>query len=152
MDKKEIETNLEKIAFARTTPFCYSCYEKAPSGRCLTCGSDDLMRHLGDIGVEYGTDWVIKSIIHEELTAIDVKEAFEESISDCYESTVKIGWIEYDTVSAIKELDPHSWEMAQNEWLEFEQDDDRIIEIGGRYYWFNDVEQFIDDNLEDSAA
>ncbi len=36
------------------------------------------MRHLDSAGVEWGTDWVIKHILQEELTSIDIDEAFEE--------------------------------------------------------------------------
>lgn len=67
MNLEEIKNKLTELAFERTTPFCYSCYELCPSGRCKNCGSDDLMRHLEGVGVEYGTDWVIESIVSEEL-------------------------------------------------------------------------------------
>jgi hypothetical protein len=72
--KTEIETKLEELAFKRTIPFCYGCYTEAPSGRCKTCGSDDLMRLMPSVGVEYGTDWVIKQILLEELTPVNVKD------------------------------------------------------------------------------
>ena len=39
----EIQKKLETLAYNRSKPFCYGCYEEAPSGRCLSCGSDDLM-------------------------------------------------------------------------------------------------------------
>ncbi len=54
MNLEEIKNKLTELAFERTTPFCYSCYELCPSGRCNNCGSDDLMRHLEGVGVEYG--------------------------------------------------------------------------------------------------
>ena len=77
--KTEIQERLEQLAFNRTTPFCYGCYVKAPKGVCPHCNSDDLMRHLEGVGVEWGTDWVIKHILQEELTAIYPDEAFEDS-------------------------------------------------------------------------
>jgi len=40
-------------------------------------------------------------------------------------------WIEVDTATALKELDPISWEMAQNEWINQEIDDERVMEIDG---------------------
>ncbi len=52
--KSEIQKNLEKLAFKRTKPFCYQCYKVAPTGRCTHCMSDDLMRELEGVGVEYG--------------------------------------------------------------------------------------------------
>ena len=42
------------------------------------------MRHLKDVGVEYGTDWVIKNILEEILSEIDLEESFEQMIDDLY--------------------------------------------------------------------
>lgn len=50
----EIKTELEKIAYQKSNPFCYHCYSSAPTGRCTTCLSDDLMREVKGVGVEYG--------------------------------------------------------------------------------------------------
>ena len=36
------------------------------------------MRHLDNVGVEWGTDWVIKHILQEELTSIDIDEALTQ--------------------------------------------------------------------------
>ena len=55
--KSEIQQKLETLAFNRTTPFCYGCYIQAPKGICPECHSDDLMRHLDGVGVEWGTSW-----------------------------------------------------------------------------------------------
>ncbi len=41
--QNEILESLKQIALNRSQPFCYSCYKLAPTGRCETCGSDDLM-------------------------------------------------------------------------------------------------------------
>ena len=81
--KSEIQQKLEQLAYERTTPFCYGCYIKAPKGVCPKCHSDDLMRHLDGVGVEWGTDWVIKHILQEELTSVDIDETFEESVRQC---------------------------------------------------------------------
>ena len=57
MYKKEtIIKRLEALAFQGTIPFCYSCYIKAPTGRCPNCGTDDLMRLHEETGCEYGVD------------------------------------------------------------------------------------------------
>lgn len=92
MNAEEIQNKLNDLAFERTTPFCYSCYQDCPDGQCETCGSDDLMRHLEGVGVEYGTDWVIKSILEEELTSIDTEEVFEDMIRSCYPEETAVGW------------------------------------------------------------
>ncbi len=50
----DITEALTQIAISKSIPFCYSCYTRAPSGKCATCFSDDLMFELPGIGVEYG--------------------------------------------------------------------------------------------------
>ena len=81
--KDEIQQKLEQIALNRSIPFCYGCYKEAPTGCCKTCGSDDLMRLLPEVGCEYGTSWIIKHILETELDAVDLEEAFEESVREC---------------------------------------------------------------------
>jgi hypothetical protein len=149
--KSEIETRLEKLAYKRTIPFCYGCYQRAPSGRCELCFSDDLMRELAGDGVEYGVDWVIRSLLSSDLTPVDAEEAFEQSIADCYSETTKIGWLEYDTITAIKELDPVSWRCALSEWQCNEEDSGQIFSAdgGSTYYWTHDVERYLDENESD---
>lgn len=151
---QEIKDSLKQIAFNQTKPFCYHCYEEAPSGICRKCCSDDLMRLLPGVGVEYGTDWVIKHLISESLDSVDTGESFEESIRSCYEETVKIGWIEYDVVNAIKELDPVSFEMAESEWIDNEVSDGNLVTFdnGGNYYWLHDIENFVNEVLEREEA
>lgn len=144
--KTEILAKLEQLAFDRTTPFCYGCYIKAPKGVCTQCHSDDLMRHLEGVGVEWGTDWVIKHILSEELTSVDTDEAFEESIRGCYPEETVVGWLKVDTAFAIKELDPISWRIAKSEWEDQEVEDGGLITIdnGSTYYWLSDVETLIE--------
>lgn len=150
-EKTELLKRLEKLAYKRTTPFCYQCYAQAPSGRCVRCGSDDLMRELAGEGVEYGVQWVIGSLLRDELTPATVEEAFEQCMSDCYPETTKIGWLEYDTVTALKELDPISWACALSEWESSEEDDGQIFSVDGgtTYYWTHEVESYLDENLSD---
>ncbi len=95
-------------------------------------------------------DWVIESLVRENLTPINEEEAFEESVRGCYEETVKIGWIEYDTVSALKELDPVSWQLAQSEHIDNELSEGNIMTFdnGSTYYTASDVENFLDENEE----
>ena len=50
----EIQKQLTELALKQSKPFCYSCYKEAPSDRCNTCGSDDLMRLMPEVGCEYG--------------------------------------------------------------------------------------------------
>ena len=67
--------------------------QRGPHRLRKSCGSDDLMRLLPEVGCEYGTSWVIKHILETELEAIDLEGAFEESMRACYPEETKVGWI-----------------------------------------------------------
>lgn len=143
--KTEIQTQLKSVAFKRSKPFCYSCYKEAPSGRCLTCGSDDLMRLVPGVGCEWGVDWVILHIVESELTAVNTEEAFEESVRSCYSEEIQVGWMKLDTVSVMKEMDPVSWSIARSEWESQEADEGNLISFdnGSTYYQREDVESLV---------
>ena len=145
--------SLTQIAISKSIPFCYGCYTRAPAGRCTQCHSDDLMYELPGVAVEFGTDWLVREILRDQLTPANTLEAFEESVAECYPETVKIGWIQYDTVSALKELDPVSWGMAHDEWLDAEVSDGNLITFdnGSTHYWFSEIEQFIEEHTLDGA-
>ena len=147
--KNEIQIKLEELAFKKTIPFCYGCYKDAPSGQCSLCGSDDLMRHLPGVGVEYGTEWVIKHLIEESLTPVDLDESFEECMRECYPETTTVGFLkDYDTVSAMKELDPIAWRCAQSEWESNEADEGTLMSFdnGSTYFRTSDVEGLIEES------
>lgn len=153
LENSEIMSRLEKLAFKKTTPFCYSCYRKAPTGRCGQCESDDLMRELAGEGVEYGVDWVIRSLVRDNLTPVDTVEAFAESVSQCYAETTTVGWLKLDTVTVLKEMDPVSWRMAESEWIDTEMSEDRLMTFdnGITYYWAHEVEEYLDEAEVDAA-
>jgi hypothetical protein len=144
--KDQLILRLEKIAFKMTIPFCYSCYKEAPTGRCVSCGSDDLMRLLQGIGCEYGVDWVIREIV-KSIESVDTDERFENSLRDCYPETTQIGWIKYDTVSALKELDPVSWDLAKSEWIDSEESEDILMsfDYGNTFHDTSDVEKYCEE-------
>lgn len=102
----EIQEQLHQLALKRSHPFCYSCYHKAPTGTCKTCGSDDLMNFYAGNGVEYGTDWIIKSILETELIPVDLDEEFESMIREVYPEQTSVGFMNLDTVTVMKEMDP----------------------------------------------
>jgi hypothetical protein len=150
MDKQEIETRLREIALKRSTPFCYSDYIECPTGRCPKCGSDDLMRQLDGVGVEYGTSWIIEHFLKQELSPVDIEEAFEETIRGVYPESTKVGWMTFDTVTLMKEQDPISWRCAVSEYESEEESEGNIISFdgGSTYYWTHDLENL----LAESAA
>lgn len=147
----ELLKRLEKLAYKKSHPFCYSCYRRVEGTHCKFCGSDDNMRELAGEGVEYGVDWIIKFLIRENLTLVDTEEAFEESVRQCYPETTQIGWMSYDTASAMKELDPVSWRIAESEWIDNEVEDDqlRTFDNGSTYYSVSDLEDYLDQEESD---
>ena len=74
---------LSQMALERSIPFCVGCYREAPTGLCPSCGSDDLAKLVRGDGMDWGTDWIIRSIVESELTPVNVDEAFEESVRLC---------------------------------------------------------------------
>lgn len=151
---EELQKRLEAIAWKKSKPFCYGCYKEAPAGRCRSCGSDDLARLLDSVGVEWGIDWVLKHLVEVNIEAADTDAAFEESVSQCFPEEVKIGWITYDTVSAIKELDPVSWRLAKSEWIDQEVDEENLVTFdnGTTYFWKHDLEQYVDEAESECEA
>lgn len=140
----ELQQQLRNLALKRTIPFCYSCYQQAPSGVCNSCHSDDLMRLLPGHGCEYGLDWAIAAILREELTPVDTEESFEESVRSCYPEEVHVGWMSFDAVSVMKEMDPISWDIAMSEWLDQEIDNGDLVLIEGCHYVCCDVKALLE--------
>jgi len=151
LDNEEYEA-LEKIAYVKSKPFCYSCYQEVKNKYCSGCGSDDNMRLVEGFGVEYGIEWVIDYFLGECCAPVDPDFA-EDSLRDCYGETVKIGWIEIDPIDAIKTLDPISYRIAIDEYLDGFRENGEIIEVAGEDYWKDDILKFIEDNepQEDAA-
>ena len=141
----EIQSRLETLAFKKTIPFCYGCYSEAPTGRCAKCFSDDLMRLLPGVGCEYGTEWVIEDLLGA-VEKVDLSERFEDSIRSCYPEETSIGWLKVDTASAIKDLDPISWDLAKSEWADSEEQEGTLLTFdnGSTYFDPSEIESFLD--------
>ncbi|MDG6220418.1 MAG: hypothetical protein QCI38_03095 [Candidatus Thermoplasmatota archaeon] len=140
----ELYEKLEKIADKRTMPFCYLCYVDAPGGRCARCGTDDLMRHLSGVGVEYGYEWVIEHLIRQEVEDIseeDQESLFMDFIDDCYNEETKIAFLTVNTAWAVKQLDPLAFEMALHEYFDVEAH----VEVGSRLYSISAIESWAED-------
>lgn len=153
----EIQDRLNKLAYKLSIPFCYSCYQEVPSGICPRCLSDDCMRLLPGVACEYGSSWIIEHLIRDNLTPINIEEAFQESVSQCYPETTTVGFLELDTVQTMKESDPIAWDLSQSEWLDNEETEGQIVTFnnGGAYYYTHDVERYVERaeaDLDQSAA
>lgn len=142
----EIKKQLEELAYKRSIPFCYSDYIECPTGRCTKCGSDDLMRLVHGVGCEWGIDWVVQHILETELVPVDLAEAFEESVRQIYPETTKVGWMEFDTVTLMKENDPVGWRCALADYESEEASEGTILSFdnGSTYYNSQSIENLIE--------
>ena len=137
----DLKDKLQTLAFDVTDNFCYECYKVVKGDCCPGCHSDDFMRHLEGVGVEYGTDWVIEHLIKEHCTPIDAEEQFEELLSETCE-TVKIGSLEYDPGYVLRNIDPVAFRCGVSDML---ADDEQFIEVDGQYYQVYDIENMIEE-------
>ena len=137
----DLKEKLAALAFDMTDNFCYSCYKVVDGDRCPGCGSDDFMRHLDGVGVEYGTDWVIEHLIKEHCSPIDGEEQFEELLNETCE-TVKIGSLEYDPGYVLRNIDPVAFRCGVSDML---ADEEQFIEVDGQYYQVYDIENMIEE-------
>lgn len=144
--QNELKEKLTELALSRSLPFCYGCYKEAPTGTCLTCFSDDLMRLLPSVGCEYGLEWIVEHILETELTSIDTDEAFEYFMREIYPETTQVGFMIIDTVQVMKDQDPICWKIAQDEWIEQELEVEQIISFdnGSTFYKVYDLEELLE--------
>lgn len=144
----ELYQALEGIAHTRTIPFCYLCYEEAPLGRCNRCYSDDLMRLLQGVGVEYGYEWVIEHLVSQEVQDIpedQQEEIFMDFIDECYGDEISIGFLKVNTSWAVKQLDEVTFDLALKEYFA----DVPYIEVDGKLYSITDIEQWADEQEDE---
>lgn len=148
--KSKIQKQLIELAYQKTTPFCYGCYIKAPQGVCPLCKSDDLMRHLEGVGVEYGTDWVIEDILDNKLNEVDTESVFTESIKGQYPEETEVGFMRINTIQAMKDSDPAWWDMEKEDHISGLEENDEIMSFNGgkTYYWIHDLKKLLKDELD----
>ena len=139
-----IHERLQNAAYKITENFCYGCYKVVEGRRCPECGSDDFMRHLSGVGVEYGTEWVIEHLITTRLIAVDGEEMYEELLDECYPE-IKVGCCTFSPSEVIKELDPIAFRIGVGENLDDLAQDGQLYECGGEYYEMSDLEEMLDD-------
>lgn len=139
-----IHGRLQDAAYKVTDNFCYGCYKVVEGDHCPTCGSDDFMRHLSGVGVEYGTEWVIGHLIQTRLTPVDGEELFEELLDECCPE-VKIGCCTFSPSQVMKELDPIAFGMGVSENLDSLAQDGQFYEYGGDYYRMDNIDEMLDD-------
>jgi hypothetical protein len=139
-----IHGRLEQAAYNMTDNFCYSCYKVVKGDHCPVCGTDDFMRHLSGVGVEYGTEWVIGHLLKTRLTPVDGEEMFEELLDECYPE-VKVGCCTFSPSQVMKELDPVCFEIGVMENLDSLVEDGQLYEYDGQYYDLADIDEMLDE-------
>jgi len=146
--QEELQKQLDKLAYQKSTPFCYACYKSAPTGRCATCGSDDLMRE-DENGVEYGIAHVVKGFL-DNIAVIEVSMLHADMIKDVYGETSQVGFMHLSTVEVMKDQDPVMWSISETEYIQGLEEDDYAVTFdnGGNYYHVSDIEEYIEENLE----
>jgi len=144
---QEIHARLEQAAYRLTDNFCYSCYKVVKGDYCPTCGSDDFMRHLSGVGVEYGTDWVIGHLLKTHCTPVDGDEMYEELLDECWPE-VTIGCGTYSPSQIIKNLDPVAFEIGAKENLDNLAEDGVLYELDGDYYRIEVIDQMLSQLVE----
>lgn len=159
MNHTEIENKLTRLAYQKTQPFCLGCYVRVSKTsddypRCQICNSDDLARELPGDGIDWGVESAIRALLREALTPVDTAEAFEESMSQCYPETTAVAWLELDTVTILKQLDPVSWDIAEGEWIDAEVSEGNLMTFdnGTSYYWTHEVESYLDESETNKDA
>jgi hypothetical protein len=99
---ENIKKALEERAHEESRPFCYGDYITVPIDEdgqafCPKCASDDLMREVPGVGVEYDYDWVIEHIVETEGENVDIKEMYADLLDEIYEP-IKFGELEYEDI------------------------------------------------------
>lgn len=58
---------------------------------------------------------------------------------------VIVGWMSLDTVSVMKEMDSVSWDLAKQEWIDREEQEENIVSFdnGANYYWMHEAENLL---------
>ena len=139
-----IHGRLQDVAYKITDNFCYACYKVVTGDRCPTCGTDDFMRHLSGVGVEYGTEWVIEHLIKTKMEPVDGDEMFEELLDECYPE-VKVGCCTFSPSQVMKELDPICFNIGVTENLDSLVQDGQLYEYSGDYYRMEDLDRLLDE-------
>ncbi len=139
-----LHARLESAAYKKSDNFCYGCYQVVDGEFCPICHSDDFMRHLSGVGVEYGTEWVIQHLIEQHCTAVDGEDLFEEILDECYPE-VTVGCCTFTPSAVMKDLDPTAFRIGAQENLDSLAEDDQLYECNGDHYQMFDIEEMIDE-------
>lgn len=136
-----LHARLESLAYKLTDNFCYSCYKVVEGDTCPDCFTDDFMRHLKGVGVEYGSVWIAEHLIREHCQTVDGQELYEQMLNECYE-LVSIGSIQWNPGYVLKELDPTAFRCGASDYL---ANDNTYVELYGDYYLLSDIDDMLEE-------
>ncbi len=119
-------------------PFCYSDYMTVKANDdgeyfCPKCGSDDLMREVEGVGVEWGINWVIEHLVREEGESVDIDELYRDLLDETYEP-VRLAGTEYSPSVVLEAVDVTAFQIGCSEYADSEVEEGRLIELAGVYY------------------
>jgi hypothetical protein len=139
-----LHARLEAAAYKISDNFCYGCYKVVEGEFCPTCHSDDFMRHVEGVGVEYGTEWVIDHIIQDRCESIDDEALFDEMLDECYPE-IELGCCSWTPSHVMSELDPTAYRIGVQEHIDSLVEDCQLYESDGDYYQTFDIEEMLHD-------
>jgi hypothetical protein len=139
----KIKEALKQRAHDQSRPFCYSDYitvslDEHGQAFCPRCGSDDLMRELEGVGVEYGYEWIMEHIVEMEGERVDVEELYRDLLDECYPE-VKFGELTYSPALVLESVDPTAFRVGAGEYADGMIEDGLLMELDGFYYRLDGV-------------
>jgi hypothetical protein len=142
----DLNQRFVNLAIKRSNPFCYGCYKRVKEPTCPGCGTDDFMRELEGVGVEYGTNWIVSHLIEQNVSEFNQEEAFDELLKDSYGEETKVGPCTFDTVDLIKTMDPTFYRVSLSDYLSSLESDEDIVSFdgGNSYYLVTDIEAYLE--------
>lgn len=134
----KIKAALKDLAHEQSRPFCYSDYmavEVDASGNavCAKCGSDDLMRELPGVGVEYGYEWIMEHIVSCDGEHVDIEEMYRDLLDEVFEP-IKFGELTYSASHVLESVDSVAFNMGASEYADSLVEDGSLIELNGAYF------------------
>src|ERR1700733_4796100 len=119
---ENIKEALKEKAQDISRSFCYSDYcvvEANEDGEnfCPKCGSDDLMREVEGVGVEWGYEWIRDHIVETEGEKVDIEELYRDLLDEVYEP-IKFGELEYSPATVLESVDPTAFRMGCNDYAD----------------------------------
>lgn len=139
----EIKEALKEKAHEISKPFCYSDYvtvkpDENGEARCPYCGSDDLMREVEGVGVEWGYGWVIEHLIETEGEKVDIEELYRDLLDEIY-PVVKFGELEYSPSTVLEAVDETAFRIGCNDYADSLTEDEKLVCLNGSYYRVDDL-------------